>query len=100
MEQKHSCVLKFQNSRVWLRIFGVETWFKLNNCTDSFKTSKDIEIKQQDKYCTVKELIQFRPATYDELRQQLKLRSDSLGSEMSSNSAGYLHAKDNQSKAS
>ena len=67
---------------------------------ESSKRLKDIEIKQQGKYCTVKELIQFRPATFDELRRQLKLRSDSLGSEMPSNSAGYLHAKDNQSKAS
>ena len=67
---------------------------------ESSKRLKDIEIKQQGKYCTVKELIQFRPATFDELRRQLKLRSDSLGSEMPSNSAGYVHTKDNQSKVS
>ena len=59
-----------------------------------FKTFKEIEIKQQDKYCTVKEVIQFRPATYDELRRQLDLRSDSLGAEMKSNDAGYVHVKD------
>ena len=61
---------------------------------------KEIEIKQQDKYCTVKEVIQFRPATYDELRRQLDLRSDSLGAEMKSNDAGYVHVKGKNRKVS
>ena len=65
-----------------------------------FKTLKEIEIKQQDKYCTVKEVIQFRPATYDELRRQLDLRSDSLGAEMKSNDAGYVHVKGKNRKVS
>ena len=62
-----------------------------------FKTFKEIEIKQQDKYCTVKEIIQFRPATYDELRRQLNLRSDSLGA---SGYDGYVHIKDKNRKVS
>ena len=65
-----------------------------------FKTLKEIEIKQQDKYCTVKEVIQFRPATYDELRRQLDLRSESLGAEMKSNDAGYVHVKGKNRKVS
>ena len=61
---------------------------------------KEIEIEQQDQYCRVTETIQFRPATYDELRRQLDLKSDSLGAEMKSNDAGYVHAKDNNRKVS
>jgi len=45
-------------------------------------------------------MIQFRPATHDELRRQLDLRSDSLGARMKSNDAGYVHAKDNDRKVS
>merc|ERR1712131_285657 len=58
----------------------------------------EIEIEQQDIYCRVTETIQFRPATFDELRRQLDLKSDSLGAEMKSNDAGYVHAKDNNSQ--
>ena len=79
---------------------GSRDFFVRNNLVTCFKTLKEIEIKQQDKYCTVKEMIQFRPATFDELRRQLDLRSDSLGAEMKSNDAGYVHAKDNNRKVS
>ena len=74
--------------------------YLLDHLITCFKAIKEIEIKQQDKYCTVKETIQFRPATYDELRRQLGLRSDSLGAVMKSNDAGYVHAKDNKRKVS
>ena len=74
-------------------IYHVQLEFVSNQVTE-------IEIEQQDIYCRVTETIQFRPATFDELRRQLDLKSDSLGAEMKSNDAGYVHSKDNNRKVS